>query len=223
MANYITYSTLANGKTAVNMATIGLAALQLPYGATAHSVCKIPDSDEDVLSCTLPMNSQGARELAKASVLQWDEWLNAKRSAWESALKLLEQIKQHHSQIWNPKAVVCYGDFRQIPPVVKGGTRDSIANNSVRTSPSWTLFTTCALQVNHRQHRDLNYAAWLATIGDGTAPSPHRLSDEPGHVLLDRCDCLRSEEACVDFCFDSLNDPFSMRLAQNTLPHQCGG
>lgn len=167
------------------MVTTGVAALQLPFGATAHSVCKIPVSDEDVLTCALPMGSQGARTLAAASVLQWDEWPNAKRPAWESVLKLLDQIKQHHNNIWNSKVFICYGDFRQIPPVVKGGTRDSIVNNSVRKSTTWDLFTTYALQVNHRQRRDVDYATWVASIGDGTAPSDHRLSDEPGYVLLD--------------------------------------
>eukprot|EP00959_Pyramimonas_sp_CCMP1952_P069697 1454895-Pyramimonas_sp.AAC.1 len=92
------------------------------------------------------MSSQGARALAAAPVLQWDEWPNSKRPAWESVLKLLDQIQQHHATIWKNKVFVCYGDFRQIPLVVKGGTRDSIVNDSVRTSATLELFTTYALQ-----------------------------------------------------------------------------
>jgi ABC-type ATPase involved in cell division len=47
LAKYITYATEELGKTVVNVATTGLAALQMPHGATAHSVCKIPLDDDD--------------------------------------------------------------------------------------------------------------------------------------------------------------------------------
>ena len=120
LAKYVTFITFGEAKQIVNMATTGQAALQLPFGATAHSVCKIPVSDEDVLTCTLSLDSAAAAKLAYASVLQWDEWPNAKKSAWECVLKLLTKIKEHYSALWKPKVIVCYGDFRQIPPVVKG-------------------------------------------------------------------------------------------------------
>lgn len=103
MGKYITYSTLASNKDILNMATTEQAALQLPFGVSAHSMCKIPISDEDVLCCTLPMNSQHALQIANASVIQWDEWPNVKRSAWDSVVELLERLKQHHPRIWVPK------------------------------------------------------------------------------------------------------------------------
>ena len=218
IANYITFSVLAAEKTVLNLATTGQAALQLPFGATAHSVCKIPISDEDVLTCTLGMNSDGARKLAAASVLQWDEWPNAKRSAWDSVLALLEQIKQQHPQLWKSKVIICYGDFRQIPPVLKGGTRDSIVNNSVCKSSSWARFISYGLAVHHRQQEDREYAAWIERIGDGTISARHCLSGEPGYISLDLCGCLYSEAATINFCFDALNDPHSCATKKILCP-----
>ncbi len=207
IAKYLTYSTLAAKKQILNVATTGQAALQLPFGVTAHSLCKIPISEEDVLSCTLPLNSTNARSLAVASVLQWDEWPNAKRTAWDSVVDLLERIKTHHAQIWVPKVIVCYGDFRQIPPVLKGASREAIVNNSVRSSATWSLFKAFTLRTNHRQRHDPAYAEWVARLGEGSVPPTHCLGGEPGYIPLDLCKRVHSQVEAIDYCFSALNDP----------------
>ena len=207
LAEYFTYTALAAKKGVVNVATTGQAASHLPFGATAHSVFQIPISDDDVLTCTLPLDSQAARTLAAASVIQWDEWPNARRSAWDSVLKLLQHLKEHYPGLWVNKVIICYGDFRQIPPVLKFGTRDAIFQNSVRASTSWSAFCCYELKVLHRQQRDSGYATWISSIGDGTLPTTQTLDGEPGYISLDLCENVFSEFNTVAFCFPAMNDP----------------
>ena len=63
------------------------------------------------------------RRIAEAHVLQWDEFPIALRSAWEAVLALLDVLKESLSEIYVSKIIICYGDFRQIPPFIRRSTR----------------------------------------------------------------------------------------------------
>ncbi len=96
-----------------------------------------------------------------------------KRSGWEAVLKLLGALKAQHPQDYVEKVVVCYGDFRQIPPVLPRGSHAQIVDMSVRSSPTWAAFNPYHLQTVHRQANDAAYSKWLDALGDGSAPANH--------------------------------------------------
>ena len=48
------------------------------------------------------------------------------------------------------KLVVLMGDFRQILPVVEGGSRAPVAHAAAKTSELWPQFTTLRLSENMR-------------------------------------------------------------------------
>ena len=74
--------------------------------------------------------------------IQWDEWPSIRRSGWEAVLRLLQNLQAQFPGDFVPKVIVCYEDFRQIPPVVPRGTRQTIVQNSVRFSSAWDKFVT---------------------------------------------------------------------------------
>ena len=214
IATYITETLSLQGLDVVNVATTGIAALQLPHCCTAHSFFKIPLEDDEHLCCGLSMHSHAAQRFARAAVLQWDDWPNMKRVAWESVLRFLDDLRSHQAAIYRQKTIVCYGDFRQIAPVVRGGGREAIVAMSVRRSSSWGHFRVHELTTSHRQERDPGYAAWIETIGLGTAPSNHAVDGRTGYVSLDFCDCVPTSQDAIAFCFPALNDAHNCSQAK---------
>ena len=62
------------------------------------------------------------------------------------------------------------GDSRQLPPVVVSGCRDEIISASLLTSHTYQQRDAkFVLTVQYRQQRDPTFAAWLQTLGDGSA------------------------------------------------------
>jgi hypothetical protein len=153
------------------------------------------------------MHTDQARILAAASVLQWDEWPSTKRNVWDAVVKLLTEIERAGVYPYTPKVIVCYGDFRQIPPVVKGASRESIVRNSVRHSSTWPHFIHHILRTSHRQREDPDYARWIEKVGNGTAPATHSVGTEAGFIRLDLCDITTTTSDAISFCFPHLNDP----------------
>ena len=207
LASYLTHSLNNDGVAVLNVATTGLAALQLPMGATAHSTFGISLDDTCDIVCNVSFNSARARSIASTKLIQWDEWPAAKRTAWDAVFAFLQELQVHLPEIYVPKIIVCYGDFRQIPPVVPRGTRQDIVAMSVRTSPSWFRFKVFSLKFRHRQASDRAFGTWLGSIGDGTAPTRNNRDGAPGFVQMSMCRTVDSEDAALSFCFPSLNDP----------------
>jgi hypothetical protein len=85
------------------------------------------------------------------------------------------------------KTVVLGGDFRQILPVVRKGSRSSIVNASITNSNLWRHIVLLrlrtnmhlfypSLQVDARNELDM-FARWVLSIGDGTLPAERRASE----------------------------------------------
>nr|XP_051215882.1 uncharacterized protein LOC127333537 [Lolium perenne] len=80
------------------------------------------------------------------------------------------------------KTVVFGGDFRQVLPVVRKGSRAQIIDASLRRSYLWDCMTHLKLKRNMRAHSDPWFAEYLLRIGDGkekaNADGDIRLPDE---------------------------------------------
>ena len=140
-------------------------------------------------------------------MIQWDEWPSAKRSSWEAVLRFLESLRTAHPDTYRAKVFICYGDFRQIPPVLPRASRTEIVNNTVRKSTSWSAFELVKLQRIHRQNDDKDYACFLDTVGSGTASADRVLNGEGGYISLQRRMAIDDEREAIRFASPSLNDP----------------
>ena len=99
--------------------------------------------------------------------------------------------------IMGGKLVVLMGDFRQGLPVVRHGSRADIVSASVKSSPLWAQVTTLRLTQNMRVERLIrpdsspsrikelrDYAAWLLSVGNGTAPTVNNdILEIPSHMV----------------------------------------
>ena len=82
-----------------------------------------------------------------------------------------------HNQPFGGKIVLLGGDFRQILPVVTGGTREDIIHASLSSSPLWHEFKIFTLNENMRlssnglfdvEKVELQlFAEWILMIGNG--------------------------------------------------------
>jgi hypothetical protein len=76
------------------------------------------------------------------------------------------------------QTVVLAGDFRQVLPVVKFGSRAQIVDSTIKRSNLWRHFLTSCFERNMRVENATTDAesvkqfdAWLLSIGNGTAPT----------------------------------------------------
>ena len=122
-------------------------------------------------------------------------------------LRYLESLRLARPDDFVNKTFVAYGDFRQIPPVPKVGTRNAIVESSVRSSPDWDKLRCFHLHCCHRQQSDLQYARWIERLGNGAMAPTFVLNDERGYISLNMCTVIAEEEDAVSFAFPALNDP----------------
>ncbi|EFE88057.1 hypothetical protein BIFBRE_05094, partial [Bifidobacterium breve DSM 20213 = JCM 1192] len=66
------------------------------------------------------------------------------------------------------KTVVFGGDFRQVLPIVRKGSRAQIVGASLRRSHLWDHMQHLRLVHNMRAQNDREFADYLLRIGDGT-------------------------------------------------------
>ncbi|CAH1421261.1 unnamed protein product [Lactuca virosa] len=110
------------GHIALATASSGVAANNMPGGRTAHSRFKIPINLENNSVCKISRQSGTAQLLRTAKVIIWDEASMAKRHALEAVDRTMKDI----TGVMLPfggKIMVLGGDFRQVLPVVRRGTR----------------------------------------------------------------------------------------------------
>ncbi|KAJ0614373.1 putative DNA helicase [Helianthus annuus] len=94
----------------------------------------------------------------------------AKRQAIEAVDRTLQDIIDV-SLPFGGKIMVMGGDFRQVLPVIKRGTRAQIVDSSLRMSPLWSLTKKMRLTINMRAINDPWYSDFLLRVGDGTEES----------------------------------------------------
>ncbi|WVZ95725.1 hypothetical protein U9M48_041454 [Paspalum notatum var. saurae] len=195
-------------KIAVATATSGVAASIMPGGRTAHSRFKIPLTIDDGAVCSFTKQSGTAKLLQKASLIIWDEASMTKRQAVEALDNSLRDIMDRPRLPFGGKTMVFGGDFRQVLPVIRKGTRFQIVAASLRKSYIWESMTHLNLVHNMRAQSDPWFAEYLLRIGDGTEET-----NSGGEIRL-------PDEVCVpytgsDIDLDGLIDCIFPRLDEN--------
>jgi hypothetical protein len=155
---------------AIATATSGIAASILPGGRTAHSRFKIPINIQDDSMCGFSKQSGTAELLRRASLIIWDEVAMTKRQAVEALDRTLQDITGVESP-FGGKVVVLGGDFRQVLPVVRRGTRAQVTDATLKRSYLWQDIKKIKLWRNMRARFDPWFSDFLLRIGDGTEES----------------------------------------------------
>jgi hypothetical protein len=127
----------SQNKIVVATATSGIAASILSGGRTVHSRFKIPLTIEDDTFCSFTKQSGTVKLLRIASLILWDEASMTKRQAVEALDNSLRDIMDRHELPFGGKTIVFGGDFRQVLPIVRKGSRAHIVGASLQRSYLW--------------------------------------------------------------------------------------
>ncbi|XP_042757993.2 uncharacterized protein LOC111895117 [Lactuca sativa] len=195
----------AHGLIALATATSGVAANNMPGGRTAHSRFGIPLNLDNNSMCKITKQSGKAQILREAKVIIWDEAAMAKRQAVEAVDRTMQDIIDEKLP-FGGKIMVMGGDFRQVLPVVRRGTRAQIVDSSLRMSPLWASVKRLRLNINMRAVNDPWFSNFLLRVGDGKEET----LDEsyiriPDNMSIRYTDKTKSVDALIDAIFPSLH------------------
>lgn len=114
----------------------------------------------------ISLNSTDAEKIRDARAIIWDEATMASATMIRCASNCVADVCCSLSFFPN-KVVLFGGDFRQCLPVVRGGSRTEILENSLNRSRLWVNFRVIRLEQNMRAQEDPRFALWLLRVGDG--------------------------------------------------------
>lgn len=123
----------------VTVASSGIASQLIPGGRTAHSRFCIPIECNEESTCNISQGSELADLIIKTTLIIWDEAPMTHRYFFEALDKTMRDIMsvRDPDSIDKPfggKVVVLGGDFRQILPVITGGSIQDIVLSSINAS-----------------------------------------------------------------------------------------
>jgi hypothetical protein len=198
------------GKIVVATTTSSIAASIMPRGRTAHSRFKIPLTIDDGAVCSFTKQSGTAELLRKASLIIWDEASMTKRQAVEALDNSMRDIMGRLGLSFGGKTIVFGGDFRQVLPVVRKGSRAQVVASSLRMSYLWESMSHLKLVNNMRAKNDPWFAKYLLRVGGGTGDTNSdgdiRLPDE---VCVPYSGSDSDLDNLIDFIFPNLNKNMS--------------
>ncbi|XP_026439764.1 uncharacterized protein LOC113338595 [Papaver somniferum] len=173
-------------KVVLAVASSGIASLLLPGGRTAHSRLKIPITLEDNSTCDISHGTQLAGLIKKAEIVIWDEAPMIHRHAFEALERTVKDLMNERKdktkeKLFGVKTLLFGGDFRQILPVIRGGSRENIIDASISRSRLWKHFHVFELSKNMwLLHGNCNsaekqsiseFSKWILDLGDGKLPA----------------------------------------------------
>ncbi|XP_076956087.1 uncharacterized protein LOC143631122 [Bidens hawaiensis] len=125
--------------------------------------------------------SDEAKLLEKTKLIIWDEALMTHKHAFQALDKSCKDVLKPNS-LFGEKVVVFGGDFRQILPVIKKGSRQQIVNASLCSSYIWHHCRVLKLTRNLRLtigqpsadiEETKKFSKWLLDIGEGKVGGPN--------------------------------------------------
>ena len=108
-----------------------------------HSRLKIPIEIDETSTCNISLRSNLCELIRHARILIWDKCSIAHRYIIEAVDRSFKDIMrpmnlEAHTRPFGGKLMLFDGDFRQVLPIVKLGSRASIVNACVNRSTLWT-------------------------------------------------------------------------------------
>jgi len=120
----------------LNVTSSGIASLLLPGGKITHCTFRIPLLMNDESTCNIPQGSLHAKLLIANNLIIWDEAPMMNKMCFEAFDRTLRDIMKNVDDANNVKpfggkVVVLEGEFRQILPIIKKGSRYDIIKSSI--------------------------------------------------------------------------------------------
>ena len=153
-----------------------MAASLLYKGRTAHSTFKIPIPCDSTSTCNISVESKLAQEIREIDLIIWDEIVMCNRYCVEAVDRTLRDIMKSEEP-FGGKCVLFSGDFRQILPVIPGGSRAQIVHACFKSSPIFSDIQFLRLHENMRLNdlrKDPNadedalaFPEFLLRVGEG--------------------------------------------------------
>ena len=150
----------------------GIAATLLPEGRTLHSAFKIPfnPTREKRSNITSTSHSEQYRMITHLQVLIIDEASMVSNDLLDCLNKSLKEICVDQRD-FGGKFDIFGGDFRQILPVVRRGTRTDIVRSSLKSNDIWKRVRSFTLRKNMRADPQAKeFSDYLLRIGEGKLP-----------------------------------------------------
>ena len=163
----------SQGKVVLCVASSGIAAQLLPGGRTAHSRFKIPLSNDTNAVCNITRNSYLGELIRRASRIIWDEVPMQHKACFEAVNRTLNDVcNTGNQQLFGGIPTVLGGDFAQILPVIRRGTRQSTVLASRQHSSIWhhlhilKLKTSMRIVANEAKQVFLTFLRSMVTNSD---------------------------------------------------------
>jgi hypothetical protein len=188
------------GKICLSVASSGIAAELLMGGRTAHSRFKIPINGLSAESfCGISVNSQLANLIRNTAFLIWDEITLAHKHCIEAVDRTLRDIMEKDQPLGGI-FVLFGGDFRQVLPVIEGGSRAQIVNSCFKKSYLWGHGKQFKLTENMRvQESETTHKEFLLSVGAGL--------DTLIPIPLDLKTNNNQLEELIEFVYPNLRNP----------------
>ncbi|XP_023731646.2 uncharacterized protein LOC111879418 [Lactuca sativa] len=214
----------SEGNIVLNVASSGIASLLLPGGRTTHSRFILPFELTEDSFCKINPDGELASLIRKTPLIIWDEAPMVHKHAFEALDRTLKDLLRcGNSTISNipfgGKVIVFGRNFRQILPVVPGGSRQNIVNASLSSLYLWQHCKVHRLTINMRltvgrDQLDIgkirDFANWLLDIGEGKLGGPNdseTIIDIPGGILIN--DSHDPIGYLIEFVYPSILENYS--------------
>ncbi|XP_021985883.1 uncharacterized protein LOC110882101 [Helianthus annuus] len=130
----------------------------------------------------------------------------AKRQAIEAVDRTFQDIIGVNLP-FGGKIMAMGGDFRQVLPVIKRGTRAQIVDSSLQMSPLWSLPKKMRLTINMRALKDPWFSEFLLRVGDGTEePNEGNYIRIPDDMTIQCNNRENSIKELINVVFPSIED-----------------
>ncbi|KAI3836317.1 hypothetical protein MKX03_034312 [Papaver bracteatum] len=205
-------------RTVLVVASSVIASLLLPGGRTAHSRFKIPLTPDETSSCYITKNKDLEKLIQKAELIIWDEAPMVHRNALEAVDTTLKDLMDDDEKIFGGKTILLGGDFRQVLPVIRGGTRADIVSASINRSHLWSdcqvfkLTTNMRIRNKNADRVELpkikEFGKWVLHLGDGKLPiTSMKQGEDPTWIKIPN-----------DLLIQPLHDPIQ-QIVNNMFPN----
>ena len=162
---------------------------------------------DHLLCCSVSAQSDTARIIREAELIVWDEAPMMHKGAYEAVSRTFQDLMRNDLP-FGGKTVVLGGDFRQVCPVVRKGSRGKVVAASLKNAAFWQQVQRLSLTINMRvmtagQGDAEDLAAWadyLLQLGEGRVPT-HPGQDE-GVIRLPQEMCKPGLTALIEHVYD---------------------
>jgi hypothetical protein len=186
------YNTICNtirskGWIVLCVASSGIASLLLRGGRTAHSMFKIPLKPDDHSYCPITKQGNLADLIRATRLIIWDEITMQHRYAAETVDRTCRDLRNTPDRPFGGITVVFGGDFQQILPVVRNGSRADIVFASLLRSGLWNGIETLKLKQNMRLVNDPGaeaFSSWLLDVGHGRGRGDDETISLPQEMIV---------------------------------------